>query len=110
VSDLLLRREIIFGVTYKLRVKYQMGGRIRFLEGRNDRQMTPRGYPNFSFYVKYLRFFVFWMDREINLVWASLTTFLQDTRCAWAGGTLFHCLRKVPPAHSRSTCVVQDLG
>ncbi len=32
------------------------------------------------------------------------------TCCAWAGGTFFHCLRKVPPAHLRSVCVVQELG
>jgi hypothetical protein len=36
-----------FGVTYKLRVKYKMGRRNRYSEGWNDRQMTPRGYPNF---------------------------------------------------------------
>ncbi len=32
------------------------------------------------------------------------------TRCAWAGGTFLHCLRKVPPAHSRFACLVQELG
>ncbi len=30
--------------------------------------------------------------------------------CAWAGGNFFHCLRKVPPAHSCSACVVQEIG
>jgi hypothetical protein len=54
-----------------------MGRRNRYLEGRNNRQMTPRGYPNLNSYVKKLRVLVFWMDREINPVWASLTTFLQ---------------------------------
>ncbi len=39
--------------------------------------MTPRGYPNFYSYVKKLRVLAFQTDREINPVWASLTTFLQ---------------------------------
>jgi hypothetical protein len=38
--------EIVFGVTYKLRVKYKMGCRNRYSEGRNNRQMTPPGCPN----------------------------------------------------------------
>ncbi len=89
MSDLLLRRDIIFGVTYELRVKYKIGQRNRYSEGRNDRQMTPRGYHNFKSYVKNLRVLVLitdrqtnrqtdrQMDRDINPVWASLTTFLQ---------------------------------
>ncbi len=32
-----------------------------------------------------------------------------NTRCVWAGGTFFRCLRKVPPAHLRSVCVLQEL-
>ncbi len=44
--------------------------------------MTAHGYPNFNLYMKN---YVFWYsgrtdgqtDREINPVWASLTTFLQ---------------------------------
>ncbi len=63
MSDLLLRQEIVFGVTYKLRVKYKMGRKNRYSEGWNDRQMTPHGYPNFNFYLKNLRVFVFWTDR-----------------------------------------------
>jgi hypothetical protein len=55
VSDLLLQGEIVFGATYELRVKCKMECMNRFSEGRNDRQMTPRGYPNFNFYVKNLR-------------------------------------------------------
>jgi hypothetical protein len=39
--------------------------------------MTPPGYPNFNSYMKNLRVLVIWTDREINPVWASLTTFLQ---------------------------------
>jgi hypothetical protein len=35
----------------------------------NNRQMTPRGYPNFHSYMKILRVLVFQMDREINPVW-----------------------------------------
>jgi hypothetical protein len=30
--------------------------------------------------------------------------------CAWAGGTFLHYLRKDPPAHSCSVCVLQELG
>ena len=54
VTDLLLRGEIVFGATYELRVKYKMGRRNRYSEGRNDRRMTPRGYPNFNSYMKNL--------------------------------------------------------
>ncbi len=54
VSDLQLQGEIVFGATYELRVKYKMECRNRYSEGRNGRQMTPRGYPNFNFYVKNL--------------------------------------------------------
>jgi hypothetical protein len=80
---------LIFGVTYKLRVKYKIGRRNRYLEGRKDRQMTPHGYPNFNSYVKNLHALVVITDRQtdrqtdrrtdrdINPVWASLTTFLQ---------------------------------
>ena len=35
---------------------------------------------------------------------------LTHTRCAWAGGTFLRCLRIVPRAHSRSACVLQELG
>jgi hypothetical protein len=38
--------------------------------------MTPRGYPNFNFYVKNL-LLVFRTDGEINPVWAFLTMFLH---------------------------------
>ncbi len=58
MSDLLLGGEIGFGVTYKLRVKYKIGHRNRYLEGWNDRQMTPHEYPNFNSYLKNLCFFV----------------------------------------------------
>jgi hypothetical protein len=43
-----MKEDFLFGVTYKLIVKYKMGHINRYLEGRNDRQMTPRGYPNFN--------------------------------------------------------------
>ncbi len=90
VSDLLLWREIVFSVTYELRLKYKMGCRNRYSEGRNPRQMTPRGNANLNSYVKNLHELVFQTDREIDPVWASLTTFLQVkiryTRSAWAGG------------------------
>ncbi len=54
-----------------------MGRMDRYSEGRNDRQMTPRGYPNVNSYGKNLLVLVFQMDREFNPVWASLTMFLQ---------------------------------
>jgi hypothetical protein len=66
--------------------KFLLAYRNRYLEGTDNGQITPRGHPNFNFYVKNLRVLVFrihrrtdrWMDREMfNLVWASLTTFLQ---------------------------------
>jgi hypothetical protein len=94
VSDLLLRWEIIFGVTYKLKVKNKMGYRHRYSEGRNDRQMmTPRGYPKFNSYVKNLCVLVFRTDRRTDrwrntstahglekLFSAVLERFLQPTR------------------------------
>jgi hypothetical protein len=40
--------------------------RNRYLEGRNDRQMTPRGYPNFNSYVKNLCVLVFRTDGQKN--------------------------------------------
>jgi hypothetical protein len=66
VSELLLQQEIIFSVTYERRVKYKMGRRNRYSEGLNDRQMTPRGYPNFNSYKKNLRVFVFRMDGQTH--------------------------------------------
>jgi hypothetical protein len=62
-----------------------------------------------------------WTDRltdgEINPVWAGypigssrLIGSSRYTRCTWAGGTFLRCLKKVPPAHPRSACVVQELG
>jgi hypothetical protein len=52
-----------FWFTYKLRVKYKIGCRNRYSEGRNDRQMTLRGYPSFNSFVKNLRVLVFRTDR-----------------------------------------------
>jgi hypothetical protein len=37
----------------------------------------------------------------------------EYTYCTWAGGTFFHCLRKVSPDHQRSAGVwyiVQEFG
>ncbi len=90
MSDLLLRQEKAFGVTYKLREKYKMGHRNRYSEGRNNRQMTPHGYPNFNSYVKNLCVLVFRTDREINPVWASLTTFLQVKLHIWGDPSRRH--------------------
>ncbi len=66
MSDFLLRQEIGFGVPYELRVKNKMGHRNKYLEGRNDRQMTPHGYPNFNSYVKNLCVLVFRMYRRTD--------------------------------------------
>jgi hypothetical protein len=59
--------------------------RNRYSEGMDEGQKTPPGHPDFNSYVKILRVLVFipdgWadrqMDRDINLVWASLTMFLR---------------------------------
>jgi hypothetical protein len=53
-----MRQEIVFGVTYELRVKYKMGRRNRYSERRDNRQITPREYPNFNSYLKNLPYFV----------------------------------------------------
>jgi hypothetical protein len=53
VSVFLLRREIVFGVTYELIVQQR---RNRDSEGRDDGQMT---FLNFNFYVQNLHFFTF---------------------------------------------------
>ncbi len=84
-----------------LNPNFLLAHRNRYSEGMDDGQKTPRGHPDFNSYMKILHVLVFMTDRqtdrEINLVWASLTTFLQvNTRCAWAGGTFLRCLRKVP--------------
>jgi hypothetical protein len=82
---LLLWREIVFGVTYELRVKYKIGRRNRYTEGRNNRQMTPRGYRNFYSYVKNLRVLVFRMDRQTDRQTEKYTCCTWP----WAGGTFF---------------------
>jgi hypothetical protein len=49
--------------------------RNRYLEGMDGRQKTPRGHPDFIFYVQQLCVFIFQtdglMDREIHPVWAG---------------------------------------
>jgi hypothetical protein len=76
--------------------EFFLAHRNRYSEGMEDRQKTPLGHPDFNSYVKIL-LYVFWYsrrtdkqtdrqtDREINLVWASLTTFLQvhPLRVGW---------------------------
>jgi hypothetical protein len=64
--------------------KFSFAHRNRYLEGTDDGQKTPRGQPNFNSYVKKSTCFGIpdaqtdrWTDRETNLVWASLTMFLQ---------------------------------
>jgi hypothetical protein len=55
-----------------------------------------------------LKIYVFWY-----FGWTDGQTDRQTekyTRCVWAGGTFFHCIRKVPPAHSHSASVLQELG
>ncbi len=59
-----LWREIIFGDTYVLTVQCKMACRNSFFEGTENGQMTPHGYPNFSSYMKNLRFLVLQMDRQ----------------------------------------------
>ncbi len=39
-----------------------------------------------------------------------VTRLVENTRCAWDGGTFLRCLRKVPQAHSHSACLLQELG
>jgi hypothetical protein len=55
-----------------------------------------------------------WMDRQtdgdINLGGLSSLRSSRYTRCVWAGGFFFRCLRKVPPSHLHSACVLQELG
>jgi hypothetical protein len=43
-----------------------MGRRNRYSEGRDDGQMTPRGYPNFHSYIKNLLLFEFITDRRMD--------------------------------------------
>ncbi len=56
-------REIVFGVTYVLRVQYKMECRKKYFEGMGNGQMTPRGYLNFNSYVKHL---LFWYSGQIE--------------------------------------------
>jgi hypothetical protein len=62
-----LWREIVFGVTYILRVQYKLARRNRYLGGTDDRQMTPRGYSNFNSYIKNLHVSIGQTDGDINL-------------------------------------------
>jgi hypothetical protein len=64
--------------------------------------MTPCGYPSFNSYLKNLRVLVFQTDREINQVWASLTTFLQVTPAAGKPEELFSAVleRFLQPIHT----------
>jgi hypothetical protein len=46
-----------------LNLNFLLAHRNRYLEGADDRQITPRGYPNFNSYVKNLRVLLFQTDR-----------------------------------------------
>jgi hypothetical protein len=74
VSVFWLRREIVFDVTYKLRIQYNMGRRNRNLKVRDNGQMTPCGYSNFISYVKNLGFlYSSQTDRQTEtLIWCGL--------------------------------------
>jgi hypothetical protein len=83
----------------------------------DDGQKTPRGHPDSNSYVKIQP--VFMDNGQTNRRTDKQTEKLircrlgNHTRCTWAGGTFFHCLRKVSPAHQRSTGVwykVQEFG
>jgi hypothetical protein len=76
--------------------------------------MTPPVYPYFNSYIKNLYILVFQMDRQTDGDINSGGLFYpigssRYTRCAWSGVTFFRYLRKVPPAHSRFACLVQEL-
>ncbi len=83
----------------------------------DDGQKTPRGHPDFFLTFK---IYVFsnsrrrddWTDWQteklirhglgnLSVPPGLLTCITNHTRCTWAGGTFFHCLRKVPPAHTQ---------
>jgi hypothetical protein len=96
--------------------------------------MYPKQSAIFNSYVQNLCFFVFQtngqtdsqtdsqtdgrtnrrMNRQMEtIIRGGLGNYLHSsiyTRCAWAGGTFLHCLRKVLRAHSCSACVMQELG
>jgi hypothetical protein len=74
--------------------------------------MAPRGYPNFNSYVKNPRDLVFQKGGDINLVWASLTTFLQVTPAVRGLEELFSTVldRFLQPIYFISACVLQELG
>ncbi len=67
--------DIVFDVAYELWLQYKMGRRNRYLDWRDDGQMSPHGYTSFNSYVKNLRLFIFitdrQTDREISPVWAG---------------------------------------
>jgi hypothetical protein len=66
VSVFLLLQEMVFSFNSVLRVKYMIARRNRYSEGMVDGQMTPRGYPNFNFYVKNLCVLISWMDGQMD--------------------------------------------
>jgi hypothetical protein len=63
LSDFLLWLEIVFDVTYVLRVQCKMAYRNRYLEGTDNGQMTQCGYPTFNSYIKNLCFSLGQTDR-----------------------------------------------
>ena len=60
--------EIVFGVTYVIRVQYKIECRNRYLEeGMDDGQMTPHEYPTFNSYVQNLHaLHSRWTDRQMT--------------------------------------------
>jgi hypothetical protein len=88
-----LWREIVFGVTYELRVNYKIAHRNRYLEGRIDRQMTPRGNPYFNSYMKNLRVLVFITDgrtRTETLIWCGLPSLHSSRLKHYSQGSSNH--------------------
>jgi hypothetical protein len=71
-----------------LNPKFLLANRNKYSEGMDDGQKTPRGHPDFNSYMKILRVLVFitdgrmdrqmdgQKDRDINPMWASLTTYV----------------------------------
>jgi hypothetical protein len=67
-----------------------MGHRNRYLEGRDNGQMTPRGYPSFNSYVENLRFlYSGQMDRGTDigtdrgmetLIWCGLGNLICSSK------------------------------
>jgi hypothetical protein len=92
VSFFLLWREIVFDVTYILRLQYKIECRNRYSNGMEDGQMTPRGFPDLNSYINGNRYALFFgglgnpqgiLTNNNQQKHAGATEDEKERRCNW---------------------------